>query len=480
MGLKPSRRYAHLWQTLGGKMSERTRDLGVRIGVVLFLLFAVGACASDGDSSSTSAPSSEPVDQIVNSSGRASHTNHWNSSLGGSDWAFFADGTGAFRDAVLASSGRTFTWTKTGPNALTVAGISALSTFQSWTDISGSITSGSFTVTLNGNPTPRTFSLQQGTIIDPDGSSAGELVLTDPSNTAVRVRDKTTLVEVRTLSGGNTGLSLPTGVTVHGGRQEIFVVNSGSNSISVHAAGASGNAAPLRQIQGASTGLQFSASRQIFSTAPFNGIYVDEANGEIGVVSDAATPPAITVHSVTASGDAQPLRTIQGANTTLANPVDVAVDPTNNEIFVNDLGPSLASPQVLVFSRTASGNVAPVRTLDLSAIRTAGKVTGGFISLGGIALDVSNGELWIVGSTGGSSRPGMLVFARTATGIQPPLRSNSLNLPHYGILVDTVSGEATVLRGDFAGRILEIRSASDLIVIDSASANTEIGVALLP
>ncbi len=57
MGLKPSRRYAHLWQTLGGKMSERTRDLGVRIGVVLFLLFAVGACASDGDSSSTSARS---------------------------------------------------------------------------------------------------------------------------------------------------------------------------------------------------------------------------------------------------------------------------------------------------------------------------------------------------------------------------------------------------------------------------------------
>jgi hypothetical protein len=305
-------------------------------------------------------------------------------------------------------------------------------------------------------------------------------VLTDPSNTSVRVRDKATLVEVRTLSGGNTGLSLPTGVAVHGGRQEIFVANSGSSSISVHAAGASGNVAPLRQIQGASTGLQFSASRQVFSAAPFNGIYVDEANGEIGVVNDAATPPAITVHSVTASGNVVPLRTLQGASTTLANPIDIAVDPTNNEIFVNDLGPSRASPQVLVFSRTASGNVAPVRTLDLAAIRTAGTVTGGFVSLGGIAVDVPNNELWIVGGTGGSGRPGILVFARTASGVQPPLRSNSLNLPHFGLLVDTVSGEATVLRLGFSGRILEIRSTSDLIVIDSASANTEVGVALLP
>jgi DNA-binding beta-propeller fold protein YncE len=67
---------------------------------------------------------------------------------------------------------------------------------------------------------------------------------------------------------------------------------------------------------------------------------------------------SVTVYSRTASGSPAPIRTLAGAATGLSNPVGLAVDTVNNELVVANNNDS-----VTVYSRTASGNTPPIRRL---------------------------------------------------------------------------------------------------------------------
>ena len=131
---------------------------------ILFGLLCLGC----GDEDTTSpAPSITPVDAIVNASSKANYTNYWNVYLGGttgtSDWAFFADGTGTYKQSFLAPQGVDFTWTELGSDALLV-NIPIQIPFTNFSSINGSISSGTFTAILDGNPTARTFVLNAGQI----------------------------------------------------------------------------------------------------------------------------------------------------------------------------------------------------------------------------------------------------------------------------------------------------------------------------
>jgi DNA-binding beta-propeller fold protein YncE len=81
-------------------------------------------------------------------------------------------------------------------------------------------------------------------------------------------------------------------------------------------------------------------------------------------------------------------------------------DPANNEIAVANNGDS----SVLVFSRMANGNVAPIRVL-------AGEKTGINRPMG-VAIDAVNNELWVSNFIDHTA----LVFDRTATGNAVPKR----------------------------------------------------------
>jgi hypothetical protein len=110
----------------------------------------------------------------------------------------------------------------------------------------------------------------------------------------------------------------------------------------------------------------------------------------------------VTVYTRLALGDAAPLRTISGAGTGLNTPGGLALDLAHNEIFVTNRGSSAQS--ITVYSRTASGNVAPVRTI-------AGPDTG-LNSPGGVTLDLANDEIYVTSPVLDSVQ----VFARTASG----------------------------------------------------------------
>jgi sugar lactone lactonase YvrE len=159
---------------------------------------------------------------------------------------------------------------------------------------------------------------------------------------------------VRTISGSNTALGNPYGIALDAAGK-LYVVDNlsqfgGTDELTVYAAGANGNVAPLQNITGSNTGM--------------NGAVYDavDAAGKIYVTS--VTADAVTVYAAGATGNVAPIATISGANTGLVAPTGIAVDAAGN-IYVGDENTNIVS----VFAPGANGNVAPIRTI-------AGAATG--------------------------------------------------------------------------------------------------------
>ena len=141
---------------------------------------------------------------------------------------------------------------------------------------------------------------------------------------------------------------------------------------------------------------------------------------------------SVTVYTRTASGNIVPLRTLSGGATGLSGPFDLAVDAVNNELVVTNYN----NNSVTVYPRTASENTAPLRTLS-----------GGATGLSGpsdVVVDSLNNELLVSNNLGNS----VTVYPRTATGNTAPLRilSGPATLLHapFGLAVDVVNNELMV------------------------------------
>ncbi len=123
---------------------------------------------------------------------------------------------------------------------------------------------------------------------------------------------------------------------------------------------------------------------------------------------------AVLVFRGGANGEEAPVRVIQGPQTQLGGSSRLELDPVNNEILVPEGG------RVLVFDRTANGDVAPKRILNNTG------------QGGGIAVDAVH-NLLILGSGGNNRRPGSIqIFDRAASGDTRPLRV--IGGPRSGII----------------------------------------------
>ncbi|MCZ6753239.1 MAG: hypothetical protein O7E51_15605 [Acidobacteria bacterium] len=237
------------------------------------------------------------------------------------------------------------------------------------------------------------------------------------------------------------------GIAVDEANQELFLTIQHDNAVVVYEKMAEGDDAPIRLLQGNHTLL-----------ADPHGIAVDTKNDLIFITnhgsirqihadieSEAASwmrssekenwpltqdktvpgsgrivPSSITVYSRTASGDAAPLRTITGPNAQLNWPSGIAIDSERGEMFVaNDAGDS-----VLVFRTSAGGDEAPIRVLKgpKSLIKNPTSVH----------LDLVNDELWVANFGNHTAT----VYKRTAAGDTAPLRvirSAPLDQPVLGI-----------------------------------------------
>ena len=232
------------------------------------------------------------------------------------------------------------------------------------------------------------------------GPADRELVVASITSNAIRVLDPDLPGNVHPLRDFTAfpSMSNPSDVAVDAVNGEVFVTDYNNGAILVFALEGNGTlVAPMRSISGLTTGLFGPRS-----------VAVDPVNDEIAVTEGSGPSAKILIFSRTADGAAAPLRTITGANTLLDYPQFVEIDAENSEILVTDLD----AQSVFAFSRTTDGNVSPERT-----------ITGSNTLLtlpAGLALDLTNDELMVVNMQPSSA---VLIFARTDNGDVAPLRT---------------------------------------------------------
>src|SRR6267378_2640597 len=144
---------------------------------------------------------------------------------------------------------------------------------------------------------------------------AGNIYVANPGNQSIIVfaaGASGNATPTATIAGGNTGLSNPFGIALDGAGN-IYVASINNDSITVYAAGASGNATPTATIAGGNTGLNLPLGIALDGAG---NIYVANERGNVGAGS-------ITVYAAGASGNAPPTATIAGGNTGLNNPAPI-------------------------------------------------------------------------------------------------------------------------------------------------------------
>ena len=236
---------------------------------------------------------------------------------------------------------------------------------------------------------------------------------------------------IRTLSGPTTGLSYATGVFVNTVHDELVVASTdGSipyNAITVYSRTASGRHPPIRTLSGPLTEL-----------SDVKGLVVDTVNDEL--VVSGTYGESVWVFARTASGDTAPLRTLSGAATGLDEPFSLVVDTVHDELLVANSARMDGNSSVTVYSRTANGDTAPLRTLS-------GAATGLSVPFG-LAVDTVNNEL-VVGNWTNS----ITIYDRTASGNTAPIR--------------TLSGPATSLVTPWAVAVTAAPDSDSDGVLDS-------------
>jgi hypothetical protein len=221
----------------------------------------------------------------------------------------------------------------------------------------------------------------------------------------------------------------------------LYVSDFFGQAIRVFAFGAQGNVPPLRSF-----------------TGPFLGqprdLVVLPAHQEILTI---AFTSWVATYDQFASGTAAHVRLINwGAVTQLNNPVGLAYWPPTDEIYVGESDAN--GGKVLVFPRTASGNVAPSRVISGASTQLGGWIMA-------LAVHPSLPELYALAGVSGSPNTGRIVtFDVSATGNATPTR--------------VIGGGATLLE--------EVRSLDydarrdELVVVASPSAGAAPAVLRFP
>jgi hypothetical protein len=169
---------------------------------------------------------------------------------------------------------------------------------------------------------------------------------------------------------------------------ELITATANPAKIDFHARTASGAAAPLRSISGSNTQL-----RQVDAVA------LDAVNDAVVVADDNDT--ILRFARTFTDGNEAPLTSIAGSNTGLSQVQSIFVDDVNAEIFV------AGKSGISVFRLTDSGNIAPIRTLSLAN------------SARGVLVDPVANELFVIEEFEFPIR----VYSRTATANAGPLRT---------------------------------------------------------
>jgi|GEM_PF-1450237 len=282
----------------------------------------------------------------------------------------------------------------TGPVAVPVAGAASVPTAEA------------------AAPKPRAFTgLKQAWGMARDLKRAELLVADTAANALVRF-DLKAEQGAKPLGTVGEGLEAPSALVLDAERDEVFVANSGGDSVSVFRRDAKGNLVPARMLSGRKTGLSGPVG---LALDPRNQVLFVAGSGRtlLGATTGARAVKAafLSVFDVDASGDVAPRQRWTGEQLELGRAAGLAVDVERRELFVADAG----ADSVVVFSLDAllsdSAGVKPLRVLK--GKRTA---LGQPVSL---SLDAQGQELWVANARSGE----VTVYARDAQGDMAPVRT---------------------------------------------------------
>src|SRR5437660_738946 len=211
-------------------------------------------------------------------------------------------------------------------------------------------------------------------------SQVGGIALDTPGNLYVASRDVITVyatangnaTPIRTISGSNTGLGCPAGLGLDAAG-ELYVANPCGGSITVFAAGADGNATPTRTIIGSNTGLNGASGIALDDAGH---LYVTNAGGYL------ANAGSITVYAAGASGNVAPIRTISGVHTRLVFPTGIAVD-AGDRLYVANEGQNGNYASVTVYAPGATGDATPTAMITGSFLTGPSYPQGIAVDAGG-------------------------------------------------------------------------------------------------
>ncbi len=215
---------------------------------------------------------------------------------------------------------------------------------------------------------------------------------------------KENTLPTRALEGQKTLISRTMHSLAYDSVHDEIIVNSPlAQAILIFRGAANGEEAPVRVIQGPHTQIQ---------GTDYDGndqMAFDEVHGEIYIP---VAGNKILTFSREANGDVAPLRVLAGPDTQIRGSARgharVGVDPLRNLLIVTSNGAERgAGGSLLIFDRTANGNVKPKAVLQ-------GPKTG---IAGGSASHVYPEKGWIVGGCGGGS---VCAWSIEDTGDVPP------------------------------------------------------------
>jgi len=201
-------------------------------------------------------------------------------------------------------------------------------------------------------------------------------------------------VPIADINGAATELNNPTGMAIdhHG---QLWVANLSAAMVAVFAAHATGNVAPMMTLVGPKTGLN----------SPM-GIALAQ-NGDLWVANSGSN--TLAEFAAGAHGNVAPIRTIAGSRTLLANLVGIAVSPDGTRVWVSEQRQADAKvlPALVEFAGNEHGNVKPLTQISGAKTRLNDPY--------GIAVGV-NGNDPITDSSNISRAPAILKFAPGAHG----------------------------------------------------------------
>jgi hypothetical protein len=203
---------------------------------------------------------------------------------------------------------------------------------------------------------------------------------------------------------------------------EICVSSPFAQAILTFRGGAEGHERPLRVIQGPHT--------QIVSERGLDKVSIDPVNNEIYV---ATSQNKILVFPREANGDVAPTRVLGGPETGFSGRPTIRIEPSRNLLLVTGEG---ATGTMLIFDRTASGNVKP-------KARLRGPAGNQFEVYKGLIITHAFDSIyaWRLDDTGDNVRP--ILRIRAPVGAQAETTSQrgvALDPLHKEVIIGTAAG----------------------------------------